>query len=99
MRSLEFPPSFRGPGEGRGASGETGRPRPGFTLDCWRQERASARGWPGLHAAKVTAMDVRPVNQFTDWGCATVMMGLGKVSSPDGQNLFSQDRLELFYIK
>lgn len=49
-----------------------------------------------LHANR---MDVRPVNQFPDWGCATAMMSLGKVSRPDGQNLISQDRSELFYLK
>lgn len=51
------------------------------------------------HRPEAGPMDVRPVNQFPDWGCATAMMSLGKVSRPDGQNLISQDRSELFYLK
>lgn len=68
VRSPELPPSFRGPGEERGASGETGSPRPGCKLDCWHRERPSARGWPRLHAVKVSATDVRPGNELADRG-------------------------------
>lgn len=56
VRSLELPPSFRGPREERGVRGETGSPGPGFDWLRWFKQdsltsRVNMRGWPSPYAA------------------------------------------------